>query len=65
VHDWWADATPESIATRLLGKVRGGEVLLLHDADWYASPRSWERTAGALELVLERLRERGLRVGRL
>ncbi|HLX33299.1 MAG TPA: polysaccharide deacetylase family protein [Gaiellaceae bacterium] len=60
-RDWRADATPESIAARLLGKASGGEVLLLHDADWYASPRSWERTAGALELVLERLRERGLR----
>jgi peptidoglycan/xylan/chitin deacetylase (PgdA/CDA1 family) len=64
-RDWRADATPESIASRLLGKVRGGEVLLLHDADWYAAPRSWERTAGALELVLERLRDRGLRVARL
>jgi peptidoglycan-N-acetylglucosamine deacetylase len=64
-RDWRADATPESIATRLLGKVRGGEVLLLHDADWYSAPRSWERTAGALELVLARLDDRGLRIGRL
>jgi peptidoglycan/xylan/chitin deacetylase (PgdA/CDA1 family) len=64
-RDWRADATPESIASRLLGKAQGGDVLLLHDADWYASPRSWERTAGALELVLERLRDRGLRVGTL
>lgn len=64
-HDWEAKATPESIAARLLGKVRGGDVLLLHDADWYAAPGSWERTAGALELVLERLAERGLRVDAL
>jgi len=60
-RDWRAAATPESIAIRLLGGLRGGEVLLLHDADWYASPRSWERTAAALELVLERLDQRGLR----
>lgn len=59
-RDWRASATPESIASRLLRGVRGGEVLLLHDADWYSAPRSWERTAAALELVLERLDERGL-----
>lgn len=64
-RDWRADATPESIASCLLGKTQGGDVLLLHDADWYASPRSWERTAGALELVLEQLGDRGLRVARL
>src|SRR5579862_6836317 len=57
-HDWQAQATPESIASRLLDKARGGDVLLLHDADWYSAPGSWERTAGALELVLARLRER-------
>src|SRR5205085_5394555 len=60
-RDWRADATSESIASRLLGKAQGGDVLLLHDADWYTSPRSWERTAGGLELVLERLRDRDLR----
>ncbi len=64
-RDWRAEATPESIATRLLAGVHGGEVLLLHDADWYASPRSWERTAAALELVLERLDRGGLRPARL
>jgi peptidoglycan/xylan/chitin deacetylase (PgdA/CDA1 family) len=64
-QDWEAHATPESIAGRLLGAVRGGDVLLLHDADWYASPGSWRRTVGALELVLERLRDRGLRVAPL
>jgi peptidoglycan/xylan/chitin deacetylase (PgdA/CDA1 family) len=64
-HDWQAQATPESIASRLLDKARGGDVLLLHDADWYSAPGSWERTAGALELVLERLGERGLRVATL
>lgn len=64
-RDWRASATPESIASRLLRGVHGGEVLLLHDADWYSAPRSWERTAAALELVLERLDERGLRVAPL
>jgi peptidoglycan/xylan/chitin deacetylase (PgdA/CDA1 family) len=64
-RDWRADATPQSIADRLLGRARGGDVLLLHDADWYSASGSWRRTAAALELVLERLRERGLRVAPL
>jgi peptidoglycan-N-acetylglucosamine deacetylase len=61
-HDWEAAATPASIAARLLGRAHGGDVLLLHDADWYSARGSWERTAGALELALARVRERGLRV---
>lgn len=64
-RDWRARATPESIAGKLLGKARGGDVLLLHDADWYGTPRSWERTAAALEHVLEQLAARGLRVAPL
>lgn len=61
-RDWADGATPESIASRLLGKAEGGDVLLLHDADFYSAPGSWRRTAAALELVLARLAERGLRV---
>jgi peptidoglycan/xylan/chitin deacetylase (PgdA/CDA1 family) len=61
-RDWRADATAESIATRLLRNVHGGEILLLHDSDCYGAPRSWERTATALPLVLDELDRRGLRV---
>jgi peptidoglycan/xylan/chitin deacetylase (PgdA/CDA1 family) len=61
-RDWRADATAESIATRLTGKARGGDVLLLHDADWYSAPGSWRKTASALELVLDRLAQRDLQV---
>jgi peptidoglycan/xylan/chitin deacetylase (PgdA/CDA1 family) len=61
-RDWEAEATPRSIVRRLLGKARGGDVLLLHDADWYSASGSWRRTVDALALALEELRERGLRV---
>lgn len=58
-HDWARRATPASIAVRLTGRVRGGDVLLLHDADHYSAPDSWRRTVAALPLVLEALsRER-------
>ena len=60
-HDWQAKATPESIASRLTERVRSGDVLLLHDADYYSAAGSWRKTLAALPLVLEQLGERGLR----
>jgi peptidoglycan/xylan/chitin deacetylase (PgdA/CDA1 family) len=59
-RDWKADVTPESIAARVTRGVGEGSVLLLHDADDYAAPGSWRRTAAALPGVLETLAERGL-----
>jgi peptidoglycan-N-acetylglucosamine deacetylase len=60
--DWQAGTSPERIAARLLGPARGGDVLLLHDADFYSAPGSWRRTADALALVLERIAALGMRV---
>lgn len=58
-HDWARRATPRSIAARITDDLRGGDVLLLHDADHYSAPDSWRRTVAALPLVLEALsRER-------
>jgi len=60
-RDWEAAASAESIAERLVGRdVPQGSVLLLHDADHYASPGSWERTVAALPRVLDQLSARGL-----
>jgi len=60
-RDWSRRATPESIAARLGGGVEAGDILLLHDADHYAAPGSWRRTAAALPRLLEALGEAGLR----
>jgi peptidoglycan/xylan/chitin deacetylase (PgdA/CDA1 family) len=60
-HDWQARATPESIASRVTRRVRVGDVLLLHDADYYSAPGSWRNTLAALPLVLDRLDRRGQR----
>jgi peptidoglycan/xylan/chitin deacetylase (PgdA/CDA1 family) len=64
-RDWRADATAGSIAARLTGRARAGDVLLLHDADHYSAPGSWRATADALEPVLDVLAARGLRLGLL
>jgi peptidoglycan-N-acetylglucosamine deacetylase len=59
-RDWEARATPASITERVTAGAGPGAVLLLHDADDYSAPDSWQRTATALPRVLEALAERGL-----
>jgi peptidoglycan/xylan/chitin deacetylase (PgdA/CDA1 family) len=60
-RDWESQATAESILARLTKGVRAGSVLLLHDADDYATHGSWRRTVQALPRVLDTLAQRGLR----
>ena len=50
-----------SIARRASAGVRAGDILLLHDADYYSAPGSWVRTAAALPIILEELEARGLK----
>jgi peptidoglycan/xylan/chitin deacetylase (PgdA/CDA1 family) len=59
-RDWDRKATPRSIARRASAGARAGDVLLLHDADYYSARDSWIRTAAALPMILEDLGERGL-----
>jgi peptidoglycan/xylan/chitin deacetylase (PgdA/CDA1 family) len=58
--DWRKFTTPARIAGRALAGLRPGDVILLHDADFYSSARSYERTAGALPLILAELKARGI-----
>jgi peptidoglycan/xylan/chitin deacetylase (PgdA/CDA1 family) len=60
-RDWDRRATPDSIARRAGGGARAGDILLLHDADFYSAPGSWVRTAAALPIILEELEGRGLK----
>jgi peptidoglycan-N-acetylglucosamine deacetylase len=59
-RDWWSRATAASIASRLEPGIAPGGVLLLHDADHYAAPGSWRRTAAALPPVLAAIEAAGL-----
>jgi peptidoglycan/xylan/chitin deacetylase (PgdA/CDA1 family) len=54
-RDWDRRATPESITRRVTTNIRPGDVVLLHDADYYSAPGSWVRTAAALPMILEQL----------
>ncbi|MGE5408448.1 MAG: polysaccharide deacetylase family protein [Syntrophothermus sp.] len=60
-RDWDRHATPGSIASRITGGVTAGDILLLHDADYYSARDSWVRTVAALPRILAALEERGLR----
>jgi len=58
--DWRRLTTPSRIARRALHGLAPGDVILLHDADFYSAKRSHERTAAALPLILAELNLRGI-----
>ncbi len=64
-RDWDRRATPESIARRATASVKAGDIVLLHDADYYSARGSWVRTAAALPLILDALDARELRTSLL
>ncbi|HWA53941.1 MAG TPA: polysaccharide deacetylase family protein [Solirubrobacterales bacterium] len=59
--DWTRRATAESIARRASSGVGPGDVVLLHDADYYSARGSWVRTAAALPLILDEIEACGLK----
>jgi peptidoglycan/xylan/chitin deacetylase (PgdA/CDA1 family) len=59
-RDWRRTATPPTICGRIASRLRGGEIVLLHDSDFYSSPGSWLNTLGAVALLVDDLRARGL-----
>ena len=64
-RDWRGRATAGSIASRATGSIRAGDIVLLHDADYYSAPGSWVRTVAALPIILEELGNRGLKTASL
>jgi peptidoglycan-N-acetylglucosamine deacetylase len=60
-RDWTRRATAESITRKATAGIRPGDIVLLHDADFYSARNSWERTASALPRILDELATRGLK----
>jgi peptidoglycan-N-acetylglucosamine deacetylase len=58
--DWRRFTTPARIAARAAHELAPGDVILLHDADFYSSRNSHRRTLAALPLIVAELRRRGL-----
>jgi peptidoglycan/xylan/chitin deacetylase (PgdA/CDA1 family) len=64
-RDWRGRATARSIARLATDSARAGDIVLLHDADYYSAPGSWVRTVAALPIILEELGSRGLKTASL
>jgi peptidoglycan/xylan/chitin deacetylase (PgdA/CDA1 family) len=58
--DWRKFTTPDRIAARVTAGVAAGDVILLHDADFYSARDSYQRTVAALSIILEELERRKL-----
>jgi peptidoglycan-N-acetylglucosamine deacetylase len=63
-YDWEEDATPRSVADRVLADLKPGAIVLLHDSR-RAKPMEPEPMIGATALLLEELERRGLRAAAL
>jgi peptidoglycan/xylan/chitin deacetylase (PgdA/CDA1 family) len=64
-RDWRGSTSARSIARKATGSARAGDIVLLHDADYYSAPGSWARTVAALPIILEELGNCGLRTASL
>ena len=58
--DWRRFTTPSRIAARATRDIGAGDVILLHDADFYSARDSHRRTVEALKTILSRLSHTGL-----
>jgi peptidoglycan/xylan/chitin deacetylase (PgdA/CDA1 family) len=59
-RDWSRGQAPEEITARATRELTAGDVILLHDADWYSAPGCHRSTAAATPLILEEIARRGL-----
>ena len=53
--DWRRFTTPGRIAARATRNLGPGDVILLHDADFYSARNSHQRTVDALRLIIAEL----------
>ncbi|MDP9347361.1 MAG: polysaccharide deacetylase family protein [Actinomycetota bacterium] len=60
-RDWRPRATAAGIAAEATDALQGGEVILLHDADYYSAAGSWRATVAALPSILAAIGESELR----
>jgi peptidoglycan/xylan/chitin deacetylase (PgdA/CDA1 family) len=58
--DWRKVTTPQQITQRVVTGLKAGDVVLLHDADYYSARCSHRRTAAALPEIMKMLKSAGL-----
>jgi peptidoglycan/xylan/chitin deacetylase (PgdA/CDA1 family) len=60
-HDWRRRRAPEKIVLEVTENLRGGDVLLLHDADHYSGRDCWRSTVAAIPMIVAAIHAAGLR----
>jgi peptidoglycan-N-acetylglucosamine deacetylase len=60
-RDWRGRTSPAEITALATHDLTAGDVVLLHDADWYSHRGSHRRTAAAVPAILTEIRRLGLR----
>jgi peptidoglycan/xylan/chitin deacetylase (PgdA/CDA1 family) len=58
--DWRGHTTPRRIAARATRALLPGDVILLHDADFYSARHSHRHTVDAVDLIISELQRRKL-----
>jgi len=58
--DWRRFTTPDRITRRATRALRNGDVILLHDADFYSAANSHRKTVTALPAILDTLKRHGV-----
>ena len=58
--DWRRGANPGSIAAHATRDLAGGDIILLHDSDFYSAPGCWRATAAAVRPIVDTARAHGL-----
>ncbi|AYG81919.1 Peptidoglycan-N-acetylglucosamine deacetylase [Streptomyces hundungensis] len=64
-EDWRRRATARSVHDTVMGSLRGGGTVLLHDSDCTSATGSWRTTLAALPALLDTWRGRGWQTGPL
>lgn len=64
-RDWRSASTPQSITERILGSLRPGGVVLLHDTHAYSAPGRRDPALDAVPMLVSGCRSRGWAPGRL
>jgi peptidoglycan/xylan/chitin deacetylase (PgdA/CDA1 family) len=62
-REWRAGASPGAVYATLAAGLAGGGTVLLHDSDRSSPAGSWRAGLGALPMLLDECRRRGLRAG--
>ncbi len=63
--DWRRGRTPQNVVDTVVGDLRPGGTILLHDTDRTSTPGSWETTLSASRTLLDRFHGDGVTVGTL